>query len=65
MTAPRHGKDAFFKYYTANSAKCTLKDTSLKWSTPLLFNDPFDNQFDLDYEDTSALLVDSELKRFI
>jgi len=50
MITPRHDKDGFFKYYTAESAKRTLMYTSRKWSTPLLFNDPFDNQFDLYFE---------------
>jgi|SRR6516162_7903356 hypothetical protein len=65
MITARHGKDAFFKYYTPQSAKLTLQNTSLKWSTPLLFNDPFDNQFELYFEDSSDLLVDRQLQRFL
>ena len=65
MTTPRHGKSAFLKYYTADVTKSILISTSLKWSTPLLFNDPFDNQFDLYYEDPDDSLVDSQLKQFI
>src|SRR6516162_10368005 len=65
MITARHGKDAFFKYYTPQSAKLTLQNTSLKWSSPLLFNDPFDNQFELYFEDSSDLLVDRQLQRFL
>jgi hypothetical protein len=64
MITPWHNKDAFFKYYTVESAKLTLKNTSRKWSTPLLFNDPFDNQFDLYFEEPSDELVEQELNRF-
>jgi len=64
MITPWHNKDGFFKYYTANSAKLTLKHTSRKWSTPFLFNDPFDNQFDLYFEEPSAELAESGRKQF-
>ena len=64
MITPRHDKDGFFKYYTADSAKLTLKNTSRKWSTPPTFNDPFDNQFDLYYEEPSAELAEQNLKQF-
>jgi hypothetical protein len=62
LIKPWHGKYAFFKYYTADSAKLTLKNTSRKWSTPLLFNDPFDNQFDLFFEEPSEELVGGILR---
>ena len=65
MTIPLHDKQMFFKYYTAEAAKIVLRTTSLKWSTPLQFNDPFDNQFDLYYETPDDLLVESQLKQFI
>jgi hypothetical protein len=64
MINPRHDKDGFFKYYTAASAKLTLKNTSRKWSTPFLFNDPFDNQFDLYLEEPSDELVEKGLNQF-
>jgi len=64
MIKPWHDKDAFFKYYTADSAKLTLKNTSRKWSTPILFNDPFDNQFDLFFEKPSEELVGKGLNQF-
>lgn len=57
MVRVSHDRDAFFKYYTADSAKLTLRNTSRKWSTPLLFNDPFDNQFDLRFEEPTEQLA--------
>jgi hypothetical protein len=62
MIMPLHNKDAFFKYYTAASAKLTLRHTSRKWSTPLLFNDPFDNQFELHLEEISGERVAQNLQ---
>jgi hypothetical protein len=59
-----HNKEGFFKYYTAASAKLTLRHTSRKWSTPLLFNDPFDNQFELHLQDISDGLVDQNLQQW-
>lgn len=64
MITPWHDKDGFFKYYTAASAKLTLTNTSRKWSTPLLFNDPFDNQFDLHFEEPSEELAEKNLLQF-
>jgi hypothetical protein len=64
MINPSHDKDGFFKYYTANSAKLTLTHTSRKWSTPRLFNDPFDNQFNLYYEEPSEELAEQQLRQF-
>jgi Protein of unknown function (DUF2971) len=42
-----HDKLHFYKYMTVSTAKAVLQNCSLRWSAPLLFNDPFDNQFDL------------------
>lgn len=43
----QNDKEYFFKYYSAQSTKLVLGNCSRKWSSPLEFNDPFDNQFDL------------------
>lgn len=40
-----NNKESFFKYYSPNSAKLVLSNCTRKWSNPLEFNDPFDNQF--------------------
>ncbi|HXY99199.1 MAG TPA: DUF2971 domain-containing protein [Stellaceae bacterium] len=63
MIAALHNKDGFFKYYTADSAKLTLRATTRKWSTPFEFNDPFDNQFDLFFEEPSDELAAREVNR--
>ena len=60
---PRHKFDGFYKYYTARSAKLTLANTTRKWSTPALFNDPFDNQFNIAYEEPSRELAATHAKR--
>src|SRR5256885_8219328 len=62
---PRHNRDSFFKYYTPQSAKATLENTSRKWSTPFLFNDPFDNQFDLDFPEPTDDLVTRGTEQFL
>ena len=37
----------FFKYACRSTAKIVLETGKLRWSTPELFNDPYDLQFDL------------------
>jgi Protein of unknown function (DUF2971) len=37
----------FYKYMTGEVAALVLQNRTLRWSTPGLFNDPFDVQFDL------------------
>lgn len=41
--------DAYFKYYTADSLKLTLGKATRKWSSPFVFNDPFDNRLDIQW----------------
>lgn len=38
----RHDRQFFFKYVTATVAKIVLTTRRLRWSSPVLFNDPFD-----------------------
>lgn len=38
----KHDRQSFFKYMSANTAKIVLNNQTLRWSSPLLFNDPFD-----------------------
>ena len=38
----RHDRTNFFKYLSAGGAVSILKNRSLRWSSPLTFNDPFD-----------------------
>jgi hypothetical protein len=39
-----------FKYCTPSTAKIVLESSRVPWSSPTLFNDPFDLQFDLHLE---------------
>jgi hypothetical protein len=39
----------FFKYTTAETAKLIVSSRKLRWSSPLLFNDPFDHQTGFDF----------------
>jgi hypothetical protein len=58
----------FFKYMTVKVAKIVLVNYTLRWSSPLLFNDPFDVQrnFSLgfDFEELKEPLL-NELKKLI
>src|SRR6266404_3353971 len=48
----------FFKYVTANTARTILENSTLRWSSPAMFNDPFDTQFDLHLEFDEATIID-------
>ena len=68
MVEPLHNRPSFFKYYTAESATKTLLETRLKWSSPKLFNDPFDNQVNLQFEEpteSTAREISDEFLRII
>jgi hypothetical protein len=39
-----HGRTHFFKYATASTAVAVLSTSTVRYSSPLLFNDPFDLQ---------------------
>ena len=42
MTQPAASRQVLYKYTKANVAKTVLATRRLRWSSPLLFNDPFD-----------------------
>jgi hypothetical protein len=48
----------FFKYVTANTARTILENSTLRWSSPAMFNDPFDTQFDLYLEFDESTIID-------
>ena len=64
MVEPLHDREGFFKYYDAETAKLTLRSVSRLWSSPSRFNDPFDNQFDLRFEEATKELAAKNLDRF-
>ena len=44
-----HDRDFFCKYVTSNVAKKILRELEVRYSSPLLFNDPFDTQTGLKF----------------
>jgi hypothetical protein len=61
LTHPTH----FFKYCTANVAKIVLSTTRVRWSSPVLFNDPFDCYFSLEPKVDLAACRDEYRERFL
>ena len=64
--AKTHDKEFFYKYVTSDTALRILSDLTVRWSSPLLFNDPFDTQMELrqGFEaDNFELLLWQEIER--
>ena len=38
----KHDREVFYKYMSVSTAKAVLRGRRLRWSSPILFNDPFD-----------------------
>lgn len=56
MVLAAHNRTHFFKYTSASTAVAILKTGSVRYSSPILFNDPFDVQSGLHYSfDIEAL----------
>jgi hypothetical protein len=59
----RHDKEFFYKYTTAETAKIILSNLTVRWSSPELFNDPFDTQLKLkmgfEFDDLPKALTDA------
>lgn len=45
-----HDKEYFYKYVTAETALKILQNRTLKYSSPVTFNDPFDSQTRMDFD---------------
>lgn len=43
-------KKFFYKYYSAEATKLVLSNLTVKWSSPILFNDPFDLQVNINFD---------------
>lgn len=54
-----HGRPSFFKYMPADTAKTVLANRTLRWSSPLRFNDPFDVPRELSFGITPAHIVEA------
>ncbi|SRR6266542_349377 len=55
----------FFKYYTASVAKIVLATGRVRWSSPLLFNDPFDCYFSLEPKFDFSACKEKHCERFL
>lgn len=58
-----HDREFFFKYTSATAAHAILTTLSVRWSSPLLFNDPFDTQLDFNPGLDASRLPDLLLSR--
>ncbi len=58
-----HERRYFYKYVSANTAKIILSTRTLRWSSPVLFNDPFDvtQELRLNFDASELNLVLTEL----
>ena len=50
LSQPRHSRERFFKYTSAATAIKILETGAVRYSSPLLFNDPFDVQSGLHFD---------------
>jgi hypothetical protein len=60
-----HNRESFFKYMPAPTAKLVLANRTLRWSSPLLFNDPFDIPRELSFGVTPDEIVQALSKRMV
>ena len=63
MAYPEHSRDRFFKYTSASTAVKVLESSAVRYSSPLLFNDPFDVQSGLHFDFDIESLPDKILAR--
>ncbi|HHT9144876.1 MAG TPA: hypothetical protein ACFYD4_04230 [Candidatus Wunengus sp. YC61] len=59
-----HERTSFFKYMPASTARLVLDNRTLRWSSPSLFNDPFDVPRELSFGITPAEIVEALARRF-
>lgn len=57
-----HDRQSFFKYMPASTARAVLETRSLRWSSPLLFNDPFDVPRQLSFGITPQQLMEASAR---
>jgi hypothetical protein len=64
----RHDREYFYKYLSPSAIKAVLRTKSLRWSSPQIFNDPFDVPRKLTFDCTARELQEAlagELARLI
>jgi hypothetical protein len=52
-----HERQSFFKYMSAATARIVLTNRTIRWSSPVLFNDPFDVPREMSFGLTPADIV--------
>lgn len=62
-TPSLHGRTSLFKYATAETARIVLATRKLRWSSPIIFNDPFDVPINLELPFERADLQSALVKR--
>lgn len=60
-----HERQSFFKYMSAETARIVLTNRSLRWSSPVLFNDPFDVPRELSFGISAEEFVQASGRRMI
>jgi hypothetical protein len=60
----RHKRTHFYKYASATTALAIVKNRTLRWSSPLAFNDPFDVPKKLDLGFSPEQLVSETVRLF-
>ena len=63
MSYDTSGRRSFFKYAAPDTVLAILKNQTVRYSSPLLFNDPFDVQSGLHFESDLDSLHDRVLER--
>jgi hypothetical protein len=58
-----HDRKSFFKYMSASTAAIVLERRTVRWSSPLLFNDPFDVPRELSFGISPEDIVRALVKR--
>ncbi len=54
-----HNRTKFYKYMSAETAEVVLKNNTLRWSSPELFNDPFDVPRELAHSLNSSEIMEA------
>jgi Protein of unknown function (DUF2971) len=60
-----HDRQSFFKYMSADVARLVLTNRTLRWSSPTLFNDPFDVPRELSFGITPDALVQALARKMV
>lgn len=58
-----HNRECFYKYLSPLAARAVLETGSFRWSSPRMFNDPFDIQYDLHLGFTEDEIHDATIDR--